>query len=170
MKLFLPFVLALLFFAGCGTLTPEQQELVRTPKLIFPSEARFTVSLSRDYSFTQVRKMNIDYTYTLPAGDYRFFGEDDFGRYFIHAEKGVLLSGNFGRPLKGGFFVPKEEEKRLIVWWQPASVGTAMAILGPLGAGVGSADPAHEALLIIHIPNDLSKRIRDEVSRTEKQG
>lgn len=170
MKSSLPFVLILLFVTGCGTLTPEQEELVRTPKLVFPPEARSTVSLSQDYSFTQVRKMNIDYTYTLPAGDYRFYGEDAFGRYYIHAEKGVLLSGNFGRLLQGGFFVPNEEGKRLIVWWQPPSVGTAMAILGPLGAGVGSADPAHEALLIIHIPSDLSKSIRDEVSRTEKKG
>lgn len=123
-----------------------------------------SVSLTRDYSFTQVRKMNIDHSFMLPAGEYRYFAEDEVGRYYIHTTRGVLLGGNLERPLKGGFFVPNDASKRLIIWWQPASIGTAVAILGPLGAAAGSTDPAKDAVRVIHIPDDISRNMRDDIS------
>lgn len=157
-----------LLLSGCGTVTPEQQELFRKPKLVFPVAARLPAVLSREYSFTQVRKMNLDYMYVLPAGEYRFYAEDEVGEYFIHAGGGILVNG--GKPLKGGFFLPRDPEKRLIVWWQPASFGAAMTVLGPLGAAVGSSDPEHEALLVIHIPGDIGRSIRNEIVSAKEKG
>lgn len=66
--------------------------------------------------------------------------------------------------IPGGFFVPFDRAQPWGLWSTGASVGQAVAVLGPLGAGFGSADPDSQAIYIVDLPAPTKAQLEDYVS------
>jgi hypothetical protein len=169
MKTSIAALLIVLGLAGCSSVSSRLPEVSRVPHFVPVAGVHPTVQVPRDVAFAVSLDSLEQGSYVLPSGEYRLFGRDELGSYYLHDGPGIRASD--GRAYLGGFFVPKDPAKQLMAWWEPGQHQLDQADHGsaPLSERTAT-EPSRPygltnwqkpvAVLVGQIPNEPSETIR----------